>query len=327
MVGGVGLVLLLGLDVVFLLLLPQPPLGFLNFVWGLLFVLSLPPIGLLAYRTYGLAQAAYHLDSDQLVIEWGARREIIPLGAIREALPGRDIERDLRPGGLWWPGCIVGHGDDERLGRIEYLATAPQDQQVFVVTGGEAFALSPEALEEFVEAVRAGVGSERSEVGGQRLEAGGRPSAVSGQIPEGEAEVAGEGTGEGDGEARRESIRPAFEAWEVWHDRWAVGLLTAGALGAAALFAYIMLRLPSLPVTMPLHFTADGLGTPDRTGSPHGLLQLPLIGLLSLLVNGALGGVLHVRAGQRAAAYLLWGCAVFVQVLVWIATLGLMARA
>ena len=72
-VGAVGLALLLGLDVVFVLLLPQPPLGFANFLWGLLFVLSLAPIGLLAYRTYGLGRSTYRLEPDRLIVEWGAR--------------------------------------------------------------------------------------------------------------------------------------------------------------------------------------------------------------------------------------------------------------
>jgi hypothetical protein len=199
----------------------------------------------------------------------------------------------------------VGRLKDERLGEIEFLAALPQDGQVFVVTEAGTLALSPEPLEEFASAL-----GERLGVQGEGLGAG--------QVSE------GEGPDEA-GEVRRESIRPAFAEWEIWRDRWALGLLAAAALGVAALFGFVLLRLPDLPVTMTLHFASDG--TPDRTGAPRGLLILPLIGLLTLVVNGALGGLLHVRAGQRTAAYLLWGCAAFVQALVWIATLGLMARA
>ena len=313
-VGGVGLALLIGLDVVFLLLLPQPPLGILNFLWGLLFVLSLPPIGLLAYRTYNLWQSAYRLGPDRLIVEWGARREIIPLREIREALAGRDIERDLRPRGLWWPGCIVGRLKDERLGEIEFLAAQPQDGQILVVTEGGSLALSPEPLAEFASALeeRLGVRGDELEVGEEKGEVGGERLEVGSQKPEAEGVL-------------RETIQPAFAEWGIWRDRWALGLLAAAALGVTALFAFVLLRLPDLPVTMTLHFAAAG--EPDRTGAPRGLLILPLIGLLTLLVNGALGGLLHIRAGQRAAAYMLWGFAAFVQALVWIAALGLMARA
>lgn len=299
-IGAVGLVLFIGLDVVFLLLLPQPPLGFVNFVWGLLLVLSLPPIGLLAYRTYGVWRSAYRLDRETLTIDWGARREVIPLREIKETLRGREIDTDLRPGGVWWPGCLVGRLKNDRLGEIEFMATMPQDAQLYLVTEGGGLAVSPGALDEFVAAFE-----ERRQ----------QASAVS------DAGAAGE--------SHRQSIRPSFLAWQVWRDRWAWVLLAASVIGVGTLFAYVLLRLPSLPVTMPLHFEAGGQGTPDRIGAPRGLLLLPLIGLLTLLVNSVLGGALHVRRerGQRAAAYMLWGTALFVQVLVWIAALALILRA
>lgn len=299
-IGAVGLVLLIGLDVVLLLLLPQPPLGIVNFVWGILFVLSLPPIGLLAYRTYGVWRSAYRLGRDTLTIDWGPRREVIPLREIKEALRGKEIETDLRPAGIWWPGCLVGRAKHDRLGQIEFMATMPQDAQLYLVSEAGALAVSPGALDQFVAAFEE------------------RWQETQGMVDAGAA-----------GESQRQSIRPWFVAWEVWRDRWAWALLAASAIGVAALFAYVLLRLPSLPVTMPLHFEAGGQGTPDRIGAPRGLLLLPLIGLLTLLVNSVLGGALHVRRerGQRAAAYMLWGTALFVQMLVWIAALGLILRA
>jgi len=45
------------------------------------------------------------------------------------------------------------------------------------------------------------------------------------------------------------------------------------------------------------------------------------------VVNSVLGAGLYVWAKQRTAAYLLLGSATLVQLLVWVATLGLMARA
>jgi hypothetical protein len=372
-VGAVGLALLLGLDVVFLLLLPQPPLGFTNFLWGFLFALSLAPIGLLAYRTYAVWRSAYHLQADRLIIEWGTRLEIIPLRQIKETLAGRDIQVDLKPQGLWWPGCLVGRIETTDLGDLEFLATMPQDEQVLVVTEGGGFAISPEGVDEFRSALEErqqelgrfarlhpeqsgqiggeALADESSEVRNQRseeVEGGGQPSRVgSGQenIEEGDlggrrsavAPVPGSSSGqlfeevseigESPAEVQRESFRPSFETWEIWSDRWTLGLLAVSALAVTALFAFVLLRVPSLPVIMPLHFSADGLGTPDRTGAPRGLLILPLIGLLTLFANAGLGGALYVWARQRAAAYFLLASTALVQLLVWIATLGLIARA
>jgi hypothetical protein len=324
-VGAVGLVLLLGLDVIFLLLLPQPPLGFANFLWGFLFVLSLAPIGLLAYRTYGVWRSAYHLGPDRLTIEWGARLEVIPLQEIKEALAGKDIQTDLKPRGIWWPGCLVGRLETADLGQLQFLATMPQDEQVFVVTESGAFAISPESPEEF----RQALGTRLEELAERPNQALAGAVAVgqaleAGEVPDAQADEAAVGDVV---KARRESIRPAFEAWEVWGDRWVTSLAAVSALAVAALFAYLLLRLPSLPVTMPLHFSADQLSTPDRTGAPHGLLILPLIGLLTLVANAVLGGAAYVWAQQRALAYFLLGSAAVVQLLLWVAALGLIARA
>lgn len=290
-IGAVGLALLVGLAVVFLLLLPQPPLGIVNFLWGFLFVLSLPAIGLLGYRSYGVLRSAYHIGPDALTIEWGAQREVIPLRDVKEVLAGKEIETALRPQGLWWPGCIAGRLATDRLGEIRFFATLPQEAQLFIVTESESFALSPESLDEFLNALEARRGLEAT------------------------------------GEVQRESIRPAFLSWEIWRDPWARGLTAASAAVVAALFAYVLLILPTLPATMPLHFAADGSATPDRIGASRGLLWLPFIGLLTLAVNGVMGGVLHLREGGRGAAYLLWGTSAFAQILVWIAALGLIARA
>jgi hypothetical protein len=49
-----------------------------------------------------------------------------------------------------------------------------------------------------------------------------------------------------------------------------------------------------------------------------------LIGLSTLLINGALGGLVYQR--DRVASYLLWGGSVLVQSLVWTAAVGLLTR-
>ena len=51
---------------------------------------------------------------------------------------------------------------------------------------------------------------------------------------------------------------------------------------------------------------------------------LALIGLLTLLVNGLLGGLTYRR--ERMASYLLWGGSILIQVLLWTAVFGILGR-
>jgi hypothetical protein len=73
---------------------------------------------------------------------------------------------------------------------------------------------------------------------------------------------------------------------------------------------------------VPLHFDAGGVA--DRYGSRIQVFITPFIGFLVLAFNGFLGGLAYRR--ERMLSYLLWGGAVLVQLLVWIATLGLLGR-
>ena len=60
-------------------------------------------------------------------------------------------------------------------------------------------------------------------------------------------------------------------------------------------------------------------------GPPTRLFVLPLLGLLAWLSNGAIGWAVYQAQGEKAIAYLLWGAAVLVQLVTWIAVLLLLA--
>ncbi|MBE9508399.1 MAG: DUF1648 domain-containing protein, partial [Chloroflexi bacterium] len=81
-------------------------------------------------------------------------------------------------------------------------------------------------------------------------------------------------------------------------------------------------QFPTLPLLVPIHF--DAAGNPDRLVPRGQSFIIPLIGLLTLLVNGTLGGLAYPR--ERVASYLLWGGAVLVQVLVWTAAVGILGQ-
>jgi hypothetical protein len=96
-------------------------------------------------------------------------------------------------------------------------------------------------------------------------------------------------------------------------------LLVLTLIANLALFGYLALRFDALPDALPMHFDAAGL--PDRIESKTGIFGLPLIGLVLLLLNTALGILIHRR--ERAAAILLVASVLLVQVLMWFATINI----
>ena len=97
-----------------------------------------------------------------------------------------------------------------------------------------------------------------------------------------------------------EHHQPAFLSWPIRRDRLAHLLLALGLGANLILFAYLCWRYPAL-------------GRAE-------IFRLPAIGLVALIANSSLGTLIHRR--QRVGAYLLWGGAVVVQILSWLAALS-----
>jgi len=119
---------------------------------------------------------------------------------------------------------------------------------------------------------------------------------------------------------KQSSHQAAFAGWFLWTDRAAQGLIISGLLTAAALFGRLCWHYAALPERLALHFNDQG--QVDRIGQRSELFALPVIGLIVLLVNLILGYLLYRR--ERPGAYLIWGSAVAVHALLWLA-LGQMA--
>ena len=97
-----------------------------------------------------------------------------------------------------------------------------------------------------------------------------------------------------------EHHQPAFLSWPIRRDRLAHLLLALGLGANLILFAYLCWRYPAL-------------GRAE-------IFRLPAIGLVALIANSSLGILIHSR--QRVGAYLLWGGAIAVQLLSWLAALS-----
>lgn len=114
--------------------------------------------------------------------------------------------------------------------------------------------------------------------------------------------------------------QPPETSWlgRLRSDYVVLGLFVLAVLIDIALFLFLVARFNTLPDPLPLHFDAAGL--PDRIEAKNGIVALPVIGLIVLALNTVLGTLVYRR--ERAATVLLVIGALFVQVLMWLATIN-----
>lgn len=262
------------------------PLTIGTFIVGLAVLFSLGLLALIGYWLQGLSSSGYLLDRNALVIHWGPMEQTIPTGQIERVLTGDEVEGRIQFYGGMWPGHCVGYGEVPGAGPALFYATVPPRYQIYIVTPGLTYGISPANAEGFLESLH------------KRLQMG--PTQIVEQY----------------------SRRPGILNWAIWQDRVGLALLAVGFLAILALTGLLCFQFPALSRLVPLHF--DAAGNADRLGSRGQIFFIPLIGLLALLLNGTLGAIAYRR--ERVASYLLWGGAVLVQVLVWIAAVGILGQ-
>jgi hypothetical protein len=276
------------LDILLIWVAAQLPVSVITFVLVMLALAALPMMVLIVYWLIGLNRSAYWLDRNMLTIRWGAVQQVIPMASIQQVLHGSEIAGQVRHfQGGHWPGHWVGQAQVDGLGTALFYAAAGSDQQLIIVTPGVAYVITPADIAGFVEAFE------------QRKKMG--PTQEVTQV----------------------SIRPEIFDWSLWSDRLALGLLGVTIVACLLLFGYTSLRFPDLAPRVAMHF--DALGNPDRLGPRLQVFLLPIIGLMSLGADVAIGLPIYLR--DRVGAYLLWSGAFVVQLLTWVAALGILSWA
>jgi hypothetical protein len=259
-------------------------ISFLTFVLGIVLLASVPMLLVLAYHTLSCLTLRYYLDRNGVVVRWAGTELAVPIRDIQRILSGEHLGNTVvRRRGLRWPGNERGHGMVPGVGRTRFLATQSVSGQLFLVTPGQAFAISPSDPDGFLKAF--GV---RRELGPNRL------------LERGEQYV-------------------PWLSWQIWTDHTAWVLIGSAVIINVGLFGYLCARFPGLDFQLPLHFNT--LGMVDRIGTKMELFALPIIGLIVLGGNLVLGLGLYIR--ERAGSYLLWGAAAAVQALFWLATFSI----
>jgi len=287
LIGAGILVFVIALDVALIWWAVVRRLDIVTFLIGVWVLISLTAAGIIGYWVYGLARSVYLLDRNALVIQWGPIEQTIPTQDIERVMVGEDLEGDVRFLGVRWPGLFVGYGEVPDAGETLFYGTQPPEEQLYIVTPGLTYGISPQGREEFVEALD------------QRIRMG--PTQIVEHL----------------------TRRPRILDWEFWQDRLGLILLGAGIVALVALTGFLCLRFPAFPDQIAMRF--DPQGNPYPARAKGNLFILPLIGLLALSVNGVLGFV--VRKYEPLVSYLLWGGSVLVQILVWAATVNILLQA
>jgi hypothetical protein len=259
-------------------------------VWAGLPIAGAALAGLAAYRLYGLVTARYVLNRNGIGVRWGLAVEEIPLPSVRVERPASSAWRTLRPrGSVCWPGCLVGRAEVDGIGPVEFFATRRGENILLLISPERTLAISPPDPGGFLRA----------------FGEAGRQGVLDPIEPR--------------------SVRPDLFPARLWRDSLARALLSLGIALPLVLLGFIGLRAGTLPELVPFGF--DALGNPEALVPPGRLLLLPLIGGLCWAVDLGLGSAFYLRAGDRPVAYGLWGTSVVVDLLLWAATLALLAAA
>ena len=226
---------------------------------------------LIGYWVYGLATLTYAVDRNGLVITWAATRQIIPLDAIERLVPGTAVGV---PGvrGVSWLGYHVGRADIDRVGEVLFYSTHQRPEEVlYVMTSERNYAISVDDPAGFAREIQV-----RQELG---------PTAEV--LHHVERDVA------------------SFEA--LWTDHLAQTLVALCVVTGLAIWAVLAARYPDLPAQLELTFPPLDRPLVFETIPKTQLLDIPRVATTLLVVNLALGWLLH--AWERTAGYVMWAAA------------------
>jgi hypothetical protein len=236
---------------------------------------------------WGLAyrQLAYTLRQQTLEVLWLGIAHQVPYEAIDGVYSGQRLVGNATPSVPAWPGIYVGPGRARGIGRLHFFATSPDPAALTLITlhhGGVV--VSARNPHDFRLALI------------DRLRV----------TPD---------------EAASWSHQPVARApWSAIFDRWFMASLSAAIVLLLVILLLIAMGFDALPAEIAMRF--DATGQPTQISPRGDLLRLPLIGLLVLVANTALGIWLHPR--ERLLARLLCVAAAVVEGLTLVALVRLL---
>lgn len=243
--------------------------------------LLLATLPFLAYRGYALLHAYYELERDGLRIRWGLRSLDIPITEVEWVRPPEDLLIPLKLPGLSTPGAILGEGNHEDLGKIEFIASS-MENLVIVATMNQVVILSPEDKDEFIRRFN------------RTIEMG----SLSPIEPH--------------------STRPAVFLRQITTDRLARVLIP---LGFGLWFVLLVIVSVVIPGRSAISLGYDPNGMPLEAVPASRMLMLPILGILLYLVSLVGGAYIFRKHTTRPVSYLLWAGGVLAPFLLILATI------
>jgi len=244
------------------------PIDFWLFVRALWCVATLPLLAFLAYGYYGLANLAYRIERNGIMIRWGAIADMVPRDEIIEIVPFSALSKRVSQG--WgWPGYRIGDGHVAGVGPVRLYTTRPPEQSMAVRTRTRVYVISPANVEGFLADYRArrSLGPIARWAEGRRL--------------------------------------PWLLNLSIWRDQLAGSLALPALVLNVGLFGYLAARYPGLAPRLVLSYDLQGMG--DRIGARPEIWILPAAGLAILLVNATLAAAMHRRERVLALLLLAHG--------------------
>jgi hypothetical protein len=234
-----------------------------------LFLLLVP---FLIYRFYALHRSQYILERDGLILEWGWRRETIPMDQIEWIDRAEDLNASLKLPLLRWPGSVVGSRGFARGPEIEFLASRGKDL-VVIAEADRYYAISPVKVDAFIDTYY-----HLTELGSLNP-------------------------------LLEQDTRPTFLITQLWKQRVNL-ILTLGGLGLTfSLLIWALLIIPNRE-EISLGFSPQGI--PHQPLPSIRLILLPILYTISYFGNLVIGLFLYRREKNRPLAYFLWGSSVFI---------------
>jgi len=239
------------------------------------------PLPFLAYRTYSLLRADYHMDRDSLAIYWGLRVEDIPLTDIEWIRPAEDLTRPLSLPALPLPGSLLGLRRHPDLGVVEFLASDVK-KLLLVATAKRVFVISPE-----------------------------NPSAL--------AQTFARATELGSlAPAEAKSVYPSFVVSQAWESGAARYLWLTTLFLNLGLFIWASLIIPSTArIALGPQFAGSELATVPSSQ----LIIFPVASLLLAVTGWIAGLYYYRWEKERVLAFIIWGSSMLMSLLFLLAVL------
>lgn len=259
----------------------------------------------LAYYVRALATIRYIFTPYQLRIEWAWNALVVPYREMRAA--AYDLPEPPLPPGRegYWPGyylaLIATPG-----GVWSSVATVPPDRRLLIETTTGVVSISPERPVLFLHelelrraaALAEGVPANPYTTGMAELPPGDAPPRRFGQ-------------------ATINLLYHQIIRQQLFGDRLVSELIAAGAIIFLIMALYTVYRIDGIFEPVVVHWDANGV--PDRTVSPRGIWQFPVIAGVLLIVNTALATLIVVI--DRFVARALVAATPLIQIAIFIALL------